>query len=383
MINPDVYKPLKFFRSHTDEINTGFTPFSIGNTHYFAYYFGRKLILMSQGYKSIPGRDNGIESVKTNMRIKGRYKFHQDEASGKYYFDLIAGNYQGVARSAWFKSELVARAMANILIDEIGSEADEPLVYHPEAFFDLHINGVPHGFDAFEVEGGYYFTYNQNDKIILMSQAQTTASLRDALVDKVRAHMQHEEWYEYRSIDAYQHDFRIVDVDDHELARSVVFGSEAAADKASLRLQARHAEPIKTSLSPDVSSAVVETTQVMPCSDIAQTDTPLTFSWQRAMEGVFKWAMIALFGVFIVWTFRSYLSGERGLSTVVNLGNSSNQEQITVSKPEIICWDESRVSDLADCPPQAFTLSPTITSEPKTAYICSDGRVVKASEDCP
>jgi len=101
----DDYKPLKFYqRNAVDKIRDGFDTFDAEGEHYFTYNMGSKIILISEGYSSAKGRDNGTKSVEKNKVLPERYDL-QIHKNGKFYFNLKAGNRQEIATSIWFDSE--------------------------------------------------------------------------------------------------------------------------------------------------------------------------------------------------------------------------------------------------------------------------------------
>lgn len=114
----DDYKPLKFYQDKaSSQISDGFDTFSEGNEHYFSYKVDGQIVLISESYASEKGRDNGVASVEKNRLVEGRYK-RSSQDSGKHYFDLVAGNHQEIATSAWFASATameaaIARLMGN------------------------------------------------------------------------------------------------------------------------------------------------------------------------------------------------------------------------------------------------------------------------------
>lgn len=61
-------------------------------------------ILASEGYKDKSGCMNGIESVKKNAADDARYERKQG-ASGKFMFNLKAGNHQVIGTSQSYESE--------------------------------------------------------------------------------------------------------------------------------------------------------------------------------------------------------------------------------------------------------------------------------------
>jgi len=116
-VDGDDYKPLKFYQEHSSNVGDGFDKFSDGGEHYFTYSIDGEVILISEGYASEKGRDNGIASVDKNRLIEARYKRDVYQAD-KHFFNLVAGNHQEIATSAWFTSAAgmeaaIARLMGN------------------------------------------------------------------------------------------------------------------------------------------------------------------------------------------------------------------------------------------------------------------------------
>jgi len=60
-------------------------------------------ILASEGYKDKSGCNNGIESVKKNASDDSRYE-RKESASGKFMFNLKAGNHQVIGTSQQYES---------------------------------------------------------------------------------------------------------------------------------------------------------------------------------------------------------------------------------------------------------------------------------------
>ena len=72
------------------------------------YYFSLKAdngqkILGSEGYTSKAGCQNGIDSVKANAKADGNYD-RKNSANGKYYFNLKASNGQIIGTSEMYDS---------------------------------------------------------------------------------------------------------------------------------------------------------------------------------------------------------------------------------------------------------------------------------------
>ncbi len=73
------------------------------------YYFNLKadngqVILSSEGYTSTSARQNGIDSVKLNAKDDSKYD-RKTAANGKFYFNLKAGNGQVIGKSEMYETE--------------------------------------------------------------------------------------------------------------------------------------------------------------------------------------------------------------------------------------------------------------------------------------
>lgn len=62
----------------------------------------------SEGYKAKAGAKNGIESVKKNAVLEERYQVFEGK-SGKWYFNLKAGNHEVILSSQGYTTESGAK----------------------------------------------------------------------------------------------------------------------------------------------------------------------------------------------------------------------------------------------------------------------------------
>ncbi|SCY92910.1 YegP family protein [Flavobacterium caeni] len=60
-------------------------------------------ILSSEGYSAKPSCLNGVESVRTNSQDDARFE-RKDSSNGKYYFNLKASNGQVIGSSQMYES---------------------------------------------------------------------------------------------------------------------------------------------------------------------------------------------------------------------------------------------------------------------------------------
>ena len=116
--NEDNYKPLSFYETNGTAVQDGFDSFEVDGLYYFSYKLGGNVYLISEGYTSEAGFQNGIESVTKNMAIEDRYQ-RERHPNGQHYFNLRAGNNKEIATSRWFGSDremngIIARMIAGL-----------------------------------------------------------------------------------------------------------------------------------------------------------------------------------------------------------------------------------------------------------------------------
>lgn len=100
------------------------------NQHYFNLLATNgQVILSSEGYTSVSGMNNGIESVKKNAPIDGRYDLETSK-NGKFYFNLKATNGQVIGKSQMYETE----SGRNKGIDSVKKNApDAPVIAEEQA----------------------------------------------------------------------------------------------------------------------------------------------------------------------------------------------------------------------------------------------------------
>ena len=62
-----------------------------------------EIILVSEGYKNKAGAENGIDSVKTNAPVDARYE-RKMSTNDKYFFNLRAANDQVIGTSEMYET---------------------------------------------------------------------------------------------------------------------------------------------------------------------------------------------------------------------------------------------------------------------------------------
>lgn len=91
--------------------NPKFQIFKGNNGKYYFRLYARngQQILSSQGYASLGGCQNGIESVRKNSSENDSYEF-KIAKNGKHYFNLLAGNKQVIGASQMYASSQTAKS---------------------------------------------------------------------------------------------------------------------------------------------------------------------------------------------------------------------------------------------------------------------------------
>ncbi len=74
-----------------------------GKTYFNLKAGNGEVILSSQGYASLDGAKNGVQSVKDNSGIDEQYS-RETSANGKHYFNLKAGNGEVIGKSEMYES---------------------------------------------------------------------------------------------------------------------------------------------------------------------------------------------------------------------------------------------------------------------------------------
>ena len=254
------YKPLSFYRQN-GTLKAGFNSFEKDGAYYFHYVENGEIVLISESYTSRSGRDNGISSVIKNRELKSAYQYHKHK-NGKHYFDLNAANGQEIATSRWYSSNAKAREGAAYIrgdkkrrkataksktrvaaAPKTRSKSAEDN-YPPLAFYRKHTKGKAKGFEKFQGDDGeYYFTYFENSKLALISEGYPTAVIRDKGLASVQKNMKIEKRYVQGTGADGKPGFILRAGNHKEIARSVGYGSAAAAVTGAAYLLGKRRRP--------------------------------------------------------------------------------------------------------------------------------------------
>lgn len=415
----DEYQPLAFYKEHTQEKQSGFSKFEVDGRYYFCCYSDGKICFLSQSYKGKSGRDNGIASVKTNQKIENRYRF-EERPGGKHGFSLRAGNAQEIGISPDYTLLKTAEHVVGRLTGKVKAKAktkkipapkatrvkkpatktpannvSNPKVaaasglaagavaasqsanveqdYKPLAFYQRQTEGRKHGIETFTGDDGkHYFAYFENDEIALISEGYPTTAARDTGVTSAEKNIGLEERYIYRGpLKNGKYEYRLKAGNHKEIARSIWYGSAAAAATGAAYLMGKRARVIP--LTPKVSAplaAVVGAPLAVAAIDkpaaVQAAAAPLAAaaisgaaaaapSSSEALAantegggiwGWLKWLLLGLLALLaLFFLFRSCSGGDAKVATPV----PAAVETVTAA-PRVSCWNGSQAETLAACP---------------------------------
>jgi uncharacterized protein YegP (UPF0339 family) len=415
------YKPLAFYEKHGGK-SAGFNTFEQGGESYFNYAQGGKVVLISEAYTSAAGRDNGIASVKKNMKLAERYDYKQHK-NGKHFFDLKAGNHQEIATSRWYDSASAAKtggkalqtglakpkpkkktatkkkaAAAGVAAATVGGaaiaarKANVEQDYKPLKFYTRQTKGRAEGIESFTGDDGkHYFAHFENGKIALISEGYPTKAARDKGVASVRNNISNEKRYDYRTLKNGKYDYRLKAGNGEEIARSVWYGSAAAAAAgAAYLIGTRKRVPVakpKAVAPAAVAAQPVSAKPVAPkpVAEIPPVAAAATASTPAPVEGGgiwgwLKWLLLGLLALLaLLWLF-SCMGGEKDAKTLTPAA------AVTI----VGCWDGSEAASLDACPTKVTcadgSFAATQAACPVVAPVmltCWDGSKVESLATCP
>ncbi len=245
--NLDEYESIDFYRKNGETLQDGFSSFEMNGKHYFCLYVDGDIALISQAYKGKSGRDNGIQSVIKNSQIEDRFRYGVRN-DGKEGFSLIAGNKQEIAVSGPQTSASQAKNLASRMRNKkfsatkmqsasrvkskptkIGSRSVRG-DYKPLSFYETYVSGKRKGIETFKASNGlYYFTYNENGKIRLISEGYPSIQARNKGATSVRKNIADKRRFKRRNLKNGKYDYILKARNGQQIARSIWYGSATAA----------------------------------------------------------------------------------------------------------------------------------------------------------
>ncbi len=241
----DNYQPLSFYQSRISGVENGFSSFSEADKFYFSYVSGGNVYLISEGYSSESGRDNGIKSVTNNLSNEARYQ-KMVHPNGKHYFNLRAGNNQNIATSKWFNSLDIMNAVIGQIVSgkpvTADSVAKQTLVSSRDGkastnktqdeYLAASFYAGAKGFHTFEHEGAFYFSYNGADgKTLLRSEGYSSAASRDNGIKSVTNNAPNKDRWKTGRTPAGKYFFSLKAGNHQEIGQSPHFSSEEEMQK--------------------------------------------------------------------------------------------------------------------------------------------------------
>ncbi|MEM9846380.1 MAG: DUF1508 domain-containing protein, partial [Bacteroidota bacterium] len=183
------------------------------------------------------------DEAQCNTDAKWTLEHYEDEdfyvlrqQDGQYIFSVQNADQQTIASSQSFANIAAVKA-AFPFIDSVKTIAGTPYQgakggddYEPLRFYQDNITGVENGFDTFNVDKRYYFTYNLNGQVILISESYTSASGRDNGVTSVEKNLLILERYQRRVYPNGKHYFNLLAGNNQEIATSIWFDGKADLD---------------------------------------------------------------------------------------------------------------------------------------------------------
>ena len=231
-----------------------------GKFHFQFLTESEEVILRSQPYEDKDACFNGIRSVMSNASEKDNYSNHSD-GEGGHYFIIKATNGQEIGRSISYSSiPEMEKAMEEFIENGPNAEAksksadseslessEKPYAegkrhsddYRPLAFYQARIKRLLDGFESFydEETKEWYFTYNQDGHIILISEGYQSESSRDNGIKSVTKNLPIPERYDFQRHPNGKYYFNLKAGNHQEIATSVWFESEGISSKVASSLQ--------------------------------------------------------------------------------------------------------------------------------------------------
>jgi len=199
-------------------------------------------------------KESCFEGIRTVMNAAGNpANYSQETSNGQSYFTINSGG-KVLAKSVAYNSADAASAGAALSQKEApnavakgtegsnektssstskttssSSTADD---YKPLAFYESRITGVKDGFDKFSDDGEFYFTYNLDGLVVMISEGYSSESSRDNGVASVTKNMVLNERYKSEIHSNGKHHFALKAGNHQEIATSKWFDSASDRDNA-------------------------------------------------------------------------------------------------------------------------------------------------------
>ena len=189
--------------------------------HYFHLLAGNgHKVLRSEGYVSLSGARNGVESVRTNAPLATRYDI-LDASSGEYYFNLKAANHEIIGTSEMYSSRANAKRGAETVARIVAEAARQELAARTP------------GFESFEgIDGQKYFHLRAgNGEIVLQSEGYQRQAGADNGIASVKTNGIDPDSYSVLEAQNGQHYFTLKARNGEVIATSELYASKYNAGR--------------------------------------------------------------------------------------------------------------------------------------------------------
>ena len=360
-VNYKDYKPLAFYKSNIGGEEFGFDAFAEGDSYYFTVNNDGEPILLSEDYTSEAGRDNGIKSVKNNIKNEARYVKEQ-HSNGKYYFRLLAGNKQEIATSVWFDSAKDRDKAISWLVNTGGkSRRKKAKKEKTEAKERVYVaQGLSYPcseitYDTFQSGGNqkYYFVFKTKDEkaILINGDVRGHASVDElnATIKDVLKFAPDSKNYEFKETKNGKHYFYVKNNDGKSVARSSLFYADKGEMEANIKLLAcgvgagtttkiaaaapvAAAPVVAAAITPKPATAASTADEYLPCK--AYAGETGFHKFKNEGNGEYYFAFNHPEGKTLLRSegYSSTASRDNGIQSVIK--NSTNEERFKISEKD-------------------------------------------------
>ncbi len=241
------YRPLNFYQERIEGVEFGYDTFAEEDRHYFTVNFEGQPVLISETYQSDDARDNGVSSVKKNVKNEKRYE-RLVHPNGKHYFNLRAGNNHEIATSRWFDDKKEMEKAIRWLLGTGGtrrrkkaqrtkSETERVYISQNQAYLCNNIT-----YDTFQSGGNqrYYFVFKDKDgKAVLINGDVRGYGSKEDLEAGIKAVLEfapQKDKYELKTTKNGKHYFYIKNKDGKNVARGSLFYDDKGIMESAMQL---------------------------------------------------------------------------------------------------------------------------------------------------
>ena len=351
----DDYRRVSFYENRRGSVTDGFASMDEKGAYYFAYFQDGKLVWRSEDYETAAARDNGIASVKKNMKDEANIKV-LEIGNGRHFLSLRAGNNKEIARSAMFGSAAAAAtglayltgkrkkaapiAAAALATGAVAAAkltpADKDDDYLPCKEYHGHpVNDKVNNVAFFKhSDGQFYFAMYDNDgDVRIRSEGFPTAKQRDSELSGVLRLKDNPRYYKRIEKGDYFMD---------------VLYDEGAREVGRSCLRKTVAKPVVAPIA-KVAPAVAAAAPVAVSAPAMVEPAAAGFGW-------LKWLLLGLLALLALWGLSKCLAKPTVApvavpkATLISCWDNSEAKNLTSCPAKVDCWDGSFSKTLGGCP---------------------------------